>query len=191
MRLFLGIDLPESVARASAAIADDLRRRIAAAAPRASLRWVPVENLHVTVWFLGEVTELRAASLADALRPGLGLEPFMLRIAGAGFFPGSGAPRVLWLSFAAGRPGLIAAYDRLRPRLAAQDFPPEKRPYDPHLTIARVKDVPRQEIAAVRGVLAGTRAEAGECRVTAVTLFRSRTSPHGAQYERLLRVPLE
>jgi len=191
MRLFLGIDLPDSVARAAAAIADDLRSRIAKAAPRTVLRWVPVENLHVTVWFLGEVRDAEAAALVEALRPALGLATFPLRVAGAGLFPRSGAPRVVWLSLADGRRELIAVYDRLRPRLGARGFVPEKRPYDPHLTIARVKDVPRQESAAVRGILEETRADAGQCRVDSVTLFRSRTSPHGAQYERLWRVPLE
>jgi 2'-5' RNA ligase len=46
-------------------------------------------------------------------------------------------------------------------------------------------------VAIIRRILAETVADAGGCRVDAVTLFRSRTSPHGAQYERLLRVPLE
>jgi 2'-5' RNA ligase len=191
MRLFLGIDLPDSVASATAAIADDLRSRFAKAAPRTSLRWVPVENLHVTVWFLGEVREPDADSLVEALRPALGLAPFTLRVAGAGVFPRSGAPRVAWLGLPEGRPELTAVFDRLRPRLVSRGFEPETRPYDPHLTIARVKDVPRQEIAAVRGILEETNADAGGCRIDAVTLFRSQTSPRGSQYERLLRVPLE
>ena len=96
-------------------------------------------------------------------------------------FPRSGAPRVAWLGLPEGRPELIAVYQRLRPRLVSLGFEPEKRPYDPHLTIARVKDVPRQEVAAVRGILAETTADAGDCRVDAVTLFRSRLSPRGAQ----------
>jgi 2'-5' RNA ligase len=191
MRLFLGIDLPEPVARAAAAIAERLKNEIARAAPRAALRWVPAENLHITVWFLGEVQEPRADALAAALRPGLDVPPFSLRIAAAGAFPGAGAPRVLWLGLPEGRAGLLAVHDRLRPRLGSLGFEPEKRPYDPHLTIARVKDVPRPEIAAVRAILADTRSAAGEFRVEAVTLFKSRTSPHGAQYERLFRVPLE
>jgi 2'-5' RNA ligase len=191
MRLFLGIDLSDSVASAAAAIADDLRRRIANATPRASLRWVPVDNLHVTVWFLGEVPEPQTDALVDALRPALRLEPFTLRVAGAGLFPRGGAPRVVWLGLPEGRRELIAVHDRLRPRLVSLGFEPEKRPYDPHLTIARVKDVARQDVPAVRGIVAETGADAGRCRVDAVALFRSRTSPHGAQYERLLRVPLE
>jgi RNA 2',3'-cyclic 3'-phosphodiesterase len=191
MRLFLGVELSEAVTAATAAIADDLRGRFATAAPGASLRWVPVDNLHVTVWFLGDVLEPRAAELVDVLRPALGMAPFTLRVAGGGLFPQSGAPRVVWLALAEGRRELIEVYDRLRPRLVSQGFAPEKRPYDPHLTIARVKEVPRQEVAAVKRILAETGANAGECRVDAVTLFKSRTLPDGARYERLLRVPLE
>jgi 2'-5' RNA ligase len=157
--------------------------------PRASLRWVPRDNLHVTVWFLGEVREPEA--LVATLRAPIGIRPFTMHVAGAGLFPPTGAPRVVWLGLPAGRDGLLATYDALRPRLARHGFEPEKRPYNPHLTVARVKDISRPDAAKVRAMLGDSRDSAGGCRVEAVTLFKSRTSPHGAEYERLFRVPLE
>ena len=191
MRLFLGIDLPDAVTHAAAAITDRLRARVEREAPQARLRWVPADNLHVTVWFLGEVREPAADQLIAALKPGLAAQSFDLRVAGTGAFPPSAAPRVLWLGLLSGREGLIAIHDRLRPVLAPLGFTPDERTYNPHLTIARVKDISRPDAVVVRRILAETTADAGGCRVAAVTLFRSRTSPHGAQYERLFRVPLE
>jgi 2'-5' RNA ligase len=191
MRLFIGIDLPDAVAHAAAAITDRLRARVEREAREARLRWVPADNLHITVWFLGEVREPVVDPLIAALKPGLAVPSFDLRVAGCGAFPPSAAPRVLWLGLQSGREGLIAIHDRLRPVLAPLGFTPEERSYNPHLTIARVKDISRPDAAIVRRILAETTADAGGCRVDAVTLFQSRTSPHGAQYERLLRVPLK
>jgi 2'-5' RNA ligase len=191
MRLFLGVELSDQVSRAAAAITAELRARVEREAPRARLRWIRAENLHVTVWFFGEVRDAAAESLLAALRHPLEVPAFTLGVSGTGMFPAAGPARVVWLGLAAGREGLNGIYDRLLPRLSRLGFEAEKRPYNPHLTIARVKDIPRAEVAAVRRILEETVADAGECRVEAVTLFKSRTSPHGAEYEHLFRVPLE
>jgi 2'-5' RNA ligase len=189
MRLFLGTELSTAVTTAAGAAADRLRLDIARAAPQAKLRWIPVENLHITLWFFGEVTEPQLDSLRRVLH-GVDVSAFDLQVAGAGTFPSSGPPRVIWLGLPRGRDGLLAVYDRLRDRLMPLGFEPENRPFSPHLTVARVKDVGRQESAIIRSILAGSHVAAGSCRVDTVTIFRSRTSQHGAQYERLLRVPL-
>ena len=189
MRLFLATELSPDVIAAAGAAADRLQRDIARAAPRATLRWIPVENLHITLWFFGEVGDQQFESLRRVL-DGVDVTAFDLRVGGAGAFPTSGSPRVIWFGLPQGRDGLVAVYDRLRTRLTPLGFEPEKRPYSPHLTVARVKDVRRQDASNIRSIVARSNVAAGSCRVDAVTLFRSRTSPHGAQYERLLRVPL-
>jgi 2'-5' RNA ligase len=189
MRLFLAIELSKDVLTAAGAATDRLKKDIARAAPRATLRWIPAENLHITLWFFGEVRDPDLDSLQASIS-GIGVPPFELRIAGAGAFPPSGDPRVIWFGLPAGRDGLLAVYDRLRERLTPLGFEPEKRPYSPHLTVARVKDVRRQDSVSIRSILARSHVAAGSCRVDAITLFRSRTSPQGAQYERLMRVPL-
>ena len=189
MRLFLGAELSTAVATAAGAAAENLQREIGKAAPRAMLRWIPVENLHITLWFFGEVTESQSESLRRVL-DGIDVPAFDLGIAGAGAFPMSGSPRVIWFGLPEGRNGLVSVYDRLRVRLTPLGFQSERRPYSPHLTVARVKDVRRQDVAIIRSILTASHVSAGSCRVETITLFRSRTSPHGAQYERLLRVPL-
>jgi len=189
MRLFLATELSPDVMAAAGAAADKLQRDIARAAPRATLRWIPVENLHITLWFFGEVDDRPFDSLRGVL-DGVDVAAFDLRVGGAGAFPLAGSPRVIWFGLPEGRDGLLAVYDRLRARLTPLGFEPEKRPYSPHLTVARVKDVRSQDASNIRSIVAKSNVAAGSCRVDAVTLFRSRTSPHGAQYERLLRVPL-
>jgi 2'-5' RNA ligase len=86
---------------------------------------------------------------------------------------------------------LASLYGELSTRLPALGFQPEKRPYSPHLTVARFKDVVRADANAIRRAVAQTPAEVGACPIGSVTLFRSRLSPKGSQYEPLLRVPLD
>ena len=81
-------------------------------------------------------------------------------------------------------------YRRIEHRLVPLGFAAERRPYTPHLTIARVKDPGRAPGRVIRASIAAVPASCGESTVNAVTLFRSRLSPRGAAYEPLLRVPL-
>jgi 2'-5' RNA ligase len=190
VRLFIGTELSDSLRSAAAGITNRLRRRVERSSPKASVRWVEPANLHITVWFLGEVREPQDGAVVDALTAALDVQPFTMRVKGAGAFPPSGPLRTIWLGLAAGRDGLVAIHDALRSRLTPLGFMPEKRPYSPHLTIARVKEVGTRDSALLRRILQETRDDIGGCDVTHATLFRSRTSPAGAQYEPLLRIPL-
>ena len=189
MRLFVGLELDEPVRAAAAAVAERLQSRSLTVAPDFKARWVPGANLHITVWFFGEVADAPAARLVDHLGMPLGLSPFALDVRGCGAFPRSGAPRVLWIGAAEGTAGMINTHAALVERLAPLGYAPEARAYSPHVTLARVKD-PGRSARTVREMLAGEAADCGRMVVTALTLFRSRLSPHGATYDPLLRVPL-
>lgn len=192
VRLFVAAEPSAAVRAAAAEAVSALRAELAAAGADRGLRWVPTANLHLTVWFLGEVSDARAAAVLDALGAPLQVRPFELRLSGFGAFPPSGAPRVLWMGVAEGVEQLADAHDEIGGRLAPWGFPPDGRAYSAHLTIARVKAAPHGRArAAMRAVLERRRADAGTCRINALQVFRSRTAPSGAVYERLLRVPLQ
>ena len=99
-------------------------------------------------------------------------------------------PRVLWIGTTKGTEAMRELYGRIEDRLVPLGFAAERRPYAPHLTIARVKDPGRASGRVIRDAIAAVPAACGESVVNAVTLFRSRLSPRGAAYEPLLRVPL-
>lgn len=189
MRLFVGLELDGPVRAAAAAVSSRLERRLSSVAREFKARWVVPDNLHITVWFFGEVADAPAARLIEHLAAPLGLSPFDLAVRGCGAFPRSGPPRVLWIGTADGVTGMIDAHAALVERLAPLGYAPEARAFSPHLTLARVKD-PGRDARAVRETLAGEAADCGRTVVSALTLFRSRLSPHGAAYEPLLRVPL-
>ena len=189
MRLFLGIDLSDSVREAAAAISESLQRRLA---QRVDARWIPAANLHITLWFLGEKSDEDAQALLRAFDLPFNEAAFRVSIGGLGLFPRSGAPRIFWLGIQSGKEPLLRVYGEIAQRLLPFGIQPESRPFSPHLTIARVKDVRRRgRPRELRDELAELPAVAGVFRVDAVTIFRSRLSPKGASYERLLRVPLQ
>jgi RNA 2',3'-cyclic 3'-phosphodiesterase len=190
MRVFIGVELPDVLKDSVAALASRVRKDIARAAPDAQVRWVPPSNLHITVWFLGEVREPRVEPLVAALTPPLDARSFTLRIGGGGAFPKSGAPRAIWLGLASGREELVAVHEQLRGRLVPIGFAPEARPYSPHLTIARVKDVRPRDARAMRGLLGDIAGDIGQCEVQRATLFVSRPTRTGAEHEPLCRVQL-
>ena len=191
MRLFVAADPSPGVRRQAAAASRELRQAIASHAFARHLRWVPDGNLHLTVWFLGDVSEQRSVSVIEALRPPLQSPSFDLHISRLGAFPPSASPRVLWLGVPVGLAQLALVHDEVGTRLAPWGFQAEARAYSAHLTIARVKGpLTGSERAVLRGALVSVPADAGACRIDALTLYRSRTSSQGAVYEPLLRVPL-
>ena len=184
MRVFIGVELDEQVQVRAAEIPAALRSR---EGHGLDARWIPAADLHITLWFLGEIAE---ASLPDLGKP-VRTQTFDLAVAGLGAFPGSGVPRAIWLGVQAGWKQLVELHADLAPRVQSLGIEPERRAYAPHLTIARVKAARREDLSRIRDALRETPADAGMCRVSAVTVFRSRLSPKGPSYDALIRVPLQ
>jgi 2'-5' RNA ligase len=188
VRLFVALEIDAKTARNIGECTDDLRRRVLEQAPQARITWVPVERLHLTVRFIGEVEAARAESIANALKPRLAVSRFTLTLEGVGAFPPRGAPRVLWAGITSDVAPLLAVEEEVTARLAAGAVPPEQKPYQPHLTLARVRNA-----SGLRSplLLEGfARRRFGVSPVDAITLFQSRLSPKGPTYVPLQRTPL-
>ena len=176
MRLFIALDLPVDVRTALAAWVER------AAPPE--VRRVPVDNLHVTLAFLGARSGEEAAA-AGALLPELARPPAPLCTAGALWLPPR-RPGVLTVALESDE-ALAALQAELVAGLAsAIGFEPERRRFRPHVTVGRV----------ARGTRIDTRSPlappAPRLRFPArsLTLYRSHTGPQGARYERLSGVEL-
>jgi 2'-5' RNA ligase len=179
LRLFVALELPAEAVTVLEAFAGE-------AADPAVWRTVPAESLHVTLAFLGQTEASRVASVAEALDAAAGdrLAP-RLAFAGPLLLPPS-RPRVLTAALT-DRDGTLGALQaRVSSALAAIGaYAPERRAFRPHVTVARLR--PRARAARSLEAAIAPLEFAG----TAVTLFSSRTSPHGASYEPLSTIPLE
>ena len=188
MRLFVAVEIAAVAAAAAAALIDTLRRRADRLAPDARITWIPGDRLHVTVRFIGNADEAKAEEIRTVLEPPLAIEPFDLVIHGAGAFPESGAPRVLWAGLGAGRVSLGRVEREVSDRLTRVGVTTGVREYRPHLTLARVRDAAGLKASRLCDGLADQMV--GTTRVEAITLFESRLSPTGPSYVPLQRTPL-
>jgi RNA 2',3'-cyclic 3'-phosphodiesterase len=187
MRLFVAVEMNESVAEAARDTIDDLRARATRLAPRARVTWSAPDRLHITVRFIGEADEASTRAIRSALGPTIDAAVFDLAVEGVGAFPPKGPPRVFWAGLTDGRNGLLEVERVVSERLKSL-VPAEDRPYAPHLTLARVKEPAGLSRAALLEGL--TSRQFGRVHVDAITLFESRLSPKGATHVPLQRSAL-
>ena len=184
MRLFVGIALTESCRASVAEAIGPLR------ADPAHVSWVASENLHITLNFLGEIPMERLGAIEDAIgRIGGSVPPFRLEAEGAGVFPGTRNPRVLWVGLLEPLELVRQLQENIENALSGAGFPREGRPFHPHITVGRARGVlpPAWGDRFVRA-LSGRRF--GEVPVPSFTLYESRLSPRGAVYAVLRSYPL-
>ena len=188
MRLFVAVEIAPAVAAGAAALIEELRRRAERLAPHARITWMSEERLHVTVRFIGNVDEAKAEAIQAALQPSIDVAPFDLLVAGAGAFPRTGAPRVLWSGVADGAASLSAVERDITERLNQAGVAPESRDYRPHLTLARIRDPGGLKSSSLCHGLQDQMV--GITHVEAITLFESRLSPKGPTYVPVGRTPV-
>jgi len=186
MRLFVAIDIP----REAAGYLESVQRMVKG--ELAAKRWQPWQNLHLTLHFLGEVSEASVPELvADMEQVGSLVAPFRLALGRFGAFPQPDRPHVLWLGVAEQGQALQRVHHLLGQRLSRHSWLMlDKRPYKPHITLARgpfrgTLPVPLTDWDAR---FLGTTPPSWS--VQAIHLYRSQLLPQGAVHTLLHSAPL-
>ena len=181
MRVFLAVELDSRIRGRLEGLERELR-------PLARLRWVRPEGLHLTLRFFGEVSAEGVESLAASLSESFaGLPAFALDFRGCGVFPDRGDPRVLWVGVPTPNAALFELQSRAEAVARALGFAPERRRFEPHLTVARFRGPERR----IDSILSSCRdRDFGRTEIEEAVLFESRLSPAGSSYERLRVYPL-
>jgi 2'-5' RNA ligase len=182
-RLFIAVPVADDVRRAVGQLMEDVAGAPVDVRTYGQPRWVRVEGLHLTLRFLGATPDGRQAELADAIRStAAGTSAFRVTLAGGGAFPNPDGPRVLWVGIDEGREQLAALTARLSGELAGLGWPPEGRPFQPHLTIARTDGVPGAGDRAARLIeVAASFRESWQAE--RLVLYRSLLGRGPARYE--------
>jgi 2'-5' RNA ligase len=187
IRSFIAIELPGTIQQKLGEIIARLK------SPRTGVvRWVPVQNIHLTVKFLGDVSPTNLDLLMKMLKAEVSRQPvFAYTVAGLGAFPSPRRPRVLWVGITA-PPQLNALVHRIEAETIKLGYAPEERPFSPHLTLGRVsQNATPEQVSQVAEVLAGMNVgELGVAEVSSVVLFKSDLMPSGAEYTQMLEVGL-
>jgi len=196
IRAFVAVELNPEVRAAVARLQEEIKSRVERAllraAPQARIQWVRPEAVHLTLKFLGDVDEARIPEVEQALERAVApLTRFAVEAGGLGAFPDSRAPRVLWVALGGQTNHLARLASQVERALEPLGFPPEMKPFNPHLTLARIKERSRDvgRVMAESGVVESG-GVLGRLDVDAVALIKSELKPSGAVYTRLFQVPL-
>jgi len=187
IRSFIAIELPDDIRQSIDNVTRQLRARGIPA-----IRWVHVNNIHLTLQFLGEVPSKDLNAIAEQLKlTAKQSRPFEIRISGLGCFPNRRQPRVIWVGVKA-PPELAALQKSIQDENVRLGITPENRAFSPHLTLGRIAhDVLPSDLARISEILSSTTiGELGKFTPTQIILFRSELRSEGAQYSPLIAAPL-
>jgi RNA 2',3'-cyclic 3'-phosphodiesterase len=183
LRTFVAVDLGKPLRDRLVSLQENLARA------GADVKWVEVENLHVTLLFLGEVDERELLPVCRAVSVVCGRQDrFILSVDSVGCFPNPRRPRVVWAGVGLGGPELVALHDSLEtPLQELGGYRREDRTYTPHITLGRVKNDGSAD--ALTAALAKKANWHGgiEIEVEEVLVMSSQLTSKGPQYTILSR----
>ena len=189
LRTFIAVEIPLHVQKLIQQATDSLRKELGSSL----IRWVPTQNIHITLKFLGDVSPANVGHLTQILRNEADSCPaFDITISRLGSFPSLRRPRILYIGTQA--PAELDALQRgIESACARLGYESEGRDFSPHLTIGRVKQaasvVDQQRI---RHALEGTKIDSlGTARVNFVHLYKSELKPTGSVYTQIFSAPLK
>lgn len=174
-RLFVAIDLPDTIKQSLVRLNPQIK----------GVRWLSAELMHLTLSFLGNVIPDVEERLREQLCA-IEWNAFVLPISGLGTFPGKGQPNILWIGVGTGNPHLFQLHKRVQDAALAAGLEPDLRPWHPHVTLARCRDVSLESIRPFLKTNAGF--DAGMIRIESFALNSSALTPSGSIYAQELVV---
>jgi RNA 2',3'-cyclic 3'-phosphodiesterase len=174
-RLFVAIDLPESTRQLLAALDPHIR----------GVRWTDSAQMHLTLAFFGDVPDETDLALREKLSA-IEFGAFFLPIVGVGTFSAKGAPKIIWIGVGKAHPHLFQIHKRVQEAAIAAGVEPELRPWHPHITLARCRDVSAQSLR--KFLQANADLDTGMIHVEAFHLYSSKLTLVGPIHTRELTV---
>lgn len=174
-RLFVAIDVPDSTRQSLAGLNPHIR----------GVRWTERDQMHLTLGFFGDVPRDIEVKLREKLS-GVEFGAFFLPLIRVGAFSSRGAPKIIWIGVGKAHPHLFQIHKRVQEAALAVGIEPELRPWHPHITLARCRDVSAQTLRKFLQCTADF--DAGMFRVDAFHLYSSKLTPAGPIHTRELTV---
>lgn len=185
MRTFVAIDLDPEIKKNISQFIQKLESH------NPSVRWIKNQGMHLTLKFIGEITDDKARDIRSVLMDlSLRYERFPLKLVGTGTFPPrSRHPRILWVGIEESQK-LTSVQNEVESMLDKLSITREKRRFHPHLTLGRLRS--STNIAPVLEELSKNKVtEFGSMEVEEITFFKSTLKPSGADYSVLAKIQLK
>lgn len=175
-RLFVGLSIPADIRARLHLLKEDM----------AGARWTPLENYHITLAYIGEADETFEKDTRAALAA-VSQEVFSLTLKGMGSFAQAEDADVLWAGVEKNA-ALSLLKEKICKALEERNVPFDKRPYAPHVTLARFRDANKESVA--RFMREQSAFMAGPFDVKSFMLYNSHVADNGPVYKELEAYPL-
>jgi RNA 2',3'-cyclic 3'-phosphodiesterase len=188
LRLFTAIEIPEEHKNQIRQLTSHIQKGLDFGGAHPA--WVPAENLHITLAFLGSQPAERVPEVQQAMMESAAdIEPFKLSIGNLELFPTPKQPKVISIAVRGNTSAVEHIYEKLSTALSRRGFKLDERAFRPHLTLARIKSF--RGLAAVRSVLSSHNSfTTGQFEINSIVLYRSILKRPAPEYQILERTPL-
>jgi len=189
IRSFIAIELPQNVKNGLAKLISELEKT-----EHPFVKWANPEGVHLTLKFLGNIPFKQVDEISKAIQEAAqGVLPSHLEVSGLGAFPNLKQPRVLWVGIKGEIDNLLSLQQNIDSTLAPLGFVAEKRPFTPHLTLARLREraSPGERKSFGQLVMSTSFESSYSLDVETISLMRSQLTLEGAIYTRLFAVKLQ
>ena len=151
------------------------------------IKWIPTENIHLTLSFLGNIRVKDIHHFIESLEKKITSNDFQLTITGTGVFHSSKSPKVLWLGISTGIYELTLLQIQVEKSVREFKDNYENNTFIPHISIARIKKGPRKidVLPFLNSVYSKI-----ELDVNSISMYESKLFPEGTQYTVLDTFPL-
>ncbi|MFN4244537.1 MAG: RNA 2',3'-cyclic phosphodiesterase [Brevinematia bacterium] len=167
-RLFVAIDVPEEIKIKFSEISEKLSSLNA--------KVVPMENIHITLKFIGETTKTKEIlGILDKIT----FKKFQICLKNVGVFPNTHAPRVFWVGIEKNQE-MESLFKIIERSLENIEIPKEKREFSPHITLARFKTI--TNIQKLKEILKAYNKDFGEFDVKEFILYKSELAHPNPRY---------
>jgi 2'-5' RNA ligase len=185
IRSFLAFELPLEIKNVVARVSEELRQSTLNA------RWVKVDNIHLTVVFMGNIETEDIPAIAGGVKEVCqAFGAFDLSLKGIGCFPNRRNPRVLWLGLDGDLEPMSEFRDALQGHLADFGIKEEKRKFKPHLTLGRFRKPKKTDSKENQLLSKYEDISSSVCSLKELILFKSNLKPTGAVYTKVEAWPL-
>jgi len=180
IRSFLAFELPADIRQTLSAVSG------AGRSLPLNVRWVRVENIHLTIVFMGNIQEARIKPVGEAASTICDqYAPFCVQVGEIGMFGNRRHPRVVWVGLRGDLDRMSSFRDDLQRCLAPFGVKEERRPFKPHLTLGRFRKGAKADSGLDAFLSKYQDLNGPECLLRELVLFRSDLKPGGAVYTRL------
>lgn len=187
MRVFVALDLSSEARREIEKFLKRLEKK------HWKVKWEKPEKIHLTLAFLGSIKEEKLELVKEACQQVTKVTiSFIVSFKGLGCFPDFDFPRIIWLGLKGDLKSLVELQKRLKDKLGRLGFETEKRPFEPHLTLGRIKRARVRERREIGRQIKGMRKMdfQNQWLINKIVLYESQCLAEGSVYKKIGEFPL-